>query len=203
MDNTVKSKRKNYKHLSVEDREAIAIGLAMGKTQQQIAIELDRSPATISREIWRNGKQLHRDYRALRAHSHSQRRKKTSHAKYRLKSPEIREYTRERLKEGWTPEQIAGRLSIEKPGLKTNHESIYLYIYFEARHLYQYLPRSHRKRLKRGLKSTRRVSKIPDRTSIEFRPEEVNHRLRIGDWEADTIVSRSSKVALLVLRERL
>jgi IS30 family transposase len=34
-----------------------------------------------------------------------------------------------RLKAGWTPEQIAGRLKYEKSDFRISHEAIYQYIY--------------------------------------------------------------------------
>jgi len=103
---------------------------------------------------------------------------------------------------GYTPEQVAGRLGLDKPGYKTNHESIYLFIYRERPDLIQYLPRGRRKRQKRSIKPGKRMVKIPNRTMIEDRPSEINDRLEYGHWEADTVVSRQSKSTLVVVRER-
>ena len=106
------------------------------------------------------------------------------------------------MKKFWSPEQIAGRLQIDYPDLKTNYESIYLYIYNDRPDLIPFLRKRHRKRLKRGLKKKTRASKIPNRISIKDRPDYINNITEVGHWELDTIVSRKSKSALSVGVER-
>lgn len=202
MNNKQATSNKKYNHFSFEEREILALELARGKSQKEIAVMLKRSPATLSREIWRNSGPFRRSYKASEANRVSRIRKFRSHQKDRLKTPEIREYVERKIKEGISPELIAGRISLEIPGTKINHESIYLYIYHDRPLLIKYLARSHRKRHKRGHKNKKRISKIPNRISINERPEIINNRTRVGDWEADTVVSRESTSALLVLRER-
>ena len=51
-----------------------------------------------------------------------------------------------------------------------------------------------------GTKTKR--SKIPNRIGIDQRPDIVDKRTRIGDWEADTIVGKGQKGAILTLIER-
>lgn len=198
----LQKKNRKYNHFSFEEREMISIELAKGSTQKDIAHKLGRSPASVSREIWRNGKMLHRKYKASKAQAYSDSRKKLSHAKDRLKSKKIRQYVITKLKIGWTPEQIAGRIKYDIIDASTNYESIYLFIYNDAPHLIKYLPRSHRQRQKRGKNKGKRACKIPNRTSIDDRPEEINTRSRVGDWEADAVVSKQSKESLIVFRER-
>lgn len=49
----------------------------------------------------------------------------------------------------------------------------------------------------------KRSKVLPGRTSIEERPQEINNRERMGDWEMDCIVSgRSGKGGLLVMIDR-
>ena len=194
--------RKSYNHFSSEEREYIAIELAKGKSQKEISIGLNRNPSSVSREIHRNGTLMHREYRASRAQSHSDRRKKLSHAKERLNNIQIREYLEKKLRIGWSPEQITGRIGEDIPGAKTNYETIYLYIYNDAPHLIFHLPRGHRKRQKRGKNKGKRMCKIPNRTSIDERPEEINNRSSVGHWEADSVISKQSKESLIVIRER-
>ncbi len=203
MKRKVQEAGKNYNHFSLEERERLSIELARGKTQKEIAALLDRHPSTISREIRRNGSFVRKNYLASHAEKRSKDRKTKSHAKDRLKEKRIRDYAIDKLKIGWTPEIIAGRISKEIQGAKTNHESIYLFIYKGARHLAKYLPRAGKKRSKRFEIRGKRISRIPNRVPITERPDIINNRLRVGDWEADTMVSRQSSSVLVVLRERV
>jgi len=67
--------------------------------------------------------------------------------------------------------------------------------------LYKHLRRSHRKRKKRYVSPERR-GQIPDRVSIDDRPRIVETKERIGDWEADTVIGRNHKGAIITLVER-
>ncbi|WNY26561.1 IS30 family transposase ISCARN114 [Methanolapillus ohkumae] len=120
-----------------------------------------------------------------------------------MKDRYIRRYVHEKLKNRWTPEQIAKRISMDYPNLKTNYESIYRYIYSVGKELIQYLPRHHRIRRKRGKESKKHEGKISNRVSIEDRPEFVNLRIRVGDFEIDTLGSQKSKSCLQVIVDRV
>lgn len=130
--------------------------------------------------------------------------RRKSRRKLRLKSYEIQRYVEEKLELGLSPELIAGRLQLEHPGLKTNYESIYQWLYRERTDLIRYLEvRGKNKRRKRsGTKPQRRRQPSAPKTSIEERPDEVQNRTRVGDWEGDTIVSKQSKTAILNVIER-
>ena len=201
--NLFKHQKIVYQHLNGEERDMMAWMLASGSSQCDIAKELNRSPSTISRELKRNGAPI-RDvkYRSHRAQQRADVRKKESHRKQRLNDPVVQGYVIEKLKADYTPEQIAGRIGIDLPGAHTNHESIYLYIYNDRPDLAQYLVWGNRKRRKRSIKTGKRIVKIPNRTMIDKRPEYINDRSEYGHWEADTVVSRQSKSALVVVRER-
>ena len=192
-----------YTHLTKSEREEIAIGVATGLSQYAIAKVLKRSPSSISRELLRNkpAKNIV-EYRANPAHQRSQDRWQTSHCRKRLKSDDLRAHVVEKLILGWTPQIIAGRISCEGLLPKTNHESIYQWIYSEQRDLIKYLPRSHRKRRKRGSAKYKHASKIPSRIPIKNRPLAADLRTEPGHWEADTAVSRQSKAAIAIVIER-
>ena len=192
-----------YKHLQPYERDEIAHLLSQNFTQKEIAEKLKRNPSTISRDIKRNGTQIRETrYRSNRAQLKADERKSKSHQKIRLKNKEIQNYVIRKLSKDYTPEQIAGRIRIDKKGCSTNYESIYLFIYNERPDLIKYLVRGKRKRQKRSIKSGKRMVKIPNRVMIDKRPEYINNRKRYGHWEADTVVSRQSKSCLVVLRER-
>ena len=194
---------KVYKHLDSDERDEIAVMQAEGYTQMEIAERLNRHPSTISREIHRNGSPVRSTrYRSNRAQQRADGRKQVSHQKMRLKNEVIRDYVGYHISEGMTPEQIAGRISIDIEGFTTNYESIYLYIYNERPDLTHYLVRGKRKRQKRSIKPGKRIVKIPNRTMIDKRPQKINNRSEYGHWEADTAVSRQSKSTLVIVRER-
>jgi IS30 family transposase len=115
----------------------------------------------------------------------------------------IREYVNEKIREGWSPEQISSRLSIDHPGLSVSHETIYHYIYDEADYLVGYLAKRHKFRRKKKPYRREKKSKILNRISIDRRPEVINERVEFGHWESDSIVSSKSDVALNVLLERV
>ena len=203
MSEVILRSKKVYKHLKISERDELSFLLSQGFNRKEIAEKIGRHPSTISRELKKNGSAVYKtDYRPNRAQLRADERKKKSHQKQRLKNDKIRNYVEQKLKCGWTPEIIAGRIRIEMPGCVTNHESIYMYIYSERRDLIKYLPRGNRVRRKRAIKQGKRMVKIPNRVMIDHRPAEINNRERFGDWEADTVVSRQSKASLAVIRER-
>ena len=191
----------NYKHLSPSERDLIAVFYAKGMILKEIGRRLMRHQSTISREIGRNGSPVRGEYQSFQAQGRYEKRMKETHAKDRLKNDRIRKYVIEKLKLKWSPEQIAGRLRLEHPGLKTNYESIYQYIYEEKYPLKVHLRRGHRIRKKRGGAKNKHQSKIPNRIMIDERPKEVALHTQPGHWEADTMVSRQSKVSLVVIVE--
>ena len=201
-ENTSKETKK-YSHLNLEEREEIAIWLENGKKQYEIAKLLCRNPGTISRELKRNSPPKNTvKYRANRAQLLYEERKKHSRIKQRIPNKKLRRFIFNKLLEGYSPEIIA-YLAFQKNGRwKTNHESICQWIYIEHRELIPFLTRGHKKRRKRGSGKKKRCPKVPNRVMIEKRPEYINMRSKIGHWETDTIISRQSKAAVMVLVER-
>ena len=195
--------RKKYKHLSIFERDIIATELAAGKKISEIALILKRSKSTISREVSRNSPPVRNcKYLSHRAQLKSDERRKKSLNYGHLKDDFLRNYIIEKLKEDWSPEQIAGRIGLEYPGKKTNYETIYQYIYKENPDLIKYLRYFHGKRKKRSPKRVKNKTKIHNRVSIDKKSQEINERKRYGDWETDTAVSRQSKTVMQLSVER-
>lgn len=190
-----------YSLLTPTDREEIMIGRRNGRSIRWIARKLGRHPSVISREIRSNQTEDGR-YQSTWAQNRSTQRRKKSRQREWMANRELRAYVRENLAIGWSPEQIAGRISIDKPWLTVSHETIYRYVFKKDRSLVKYLQCGRKHRRKRVNTRAKRVM-IPDRTSIEVRPEDINNRESIGHWEGDTAVSRESPAALLVLQERV
>ena len=78
----------------------------------------------------------------------------------RLKNDSIRRYVEDRIRDGWSPELIAGRIRIRHSDLPISHEAIYQWVYTEARHLIRFLVRAHRKRQRRGYSRKHRKTHI-------------------------------------------
>lgn len=192
-----------YTHLTKEERDMIAVLKAKGTTLSDIAREIGRHKSTISRELSRNAPAIHKGYYlSHKAQERAKIRWSLTHKRERLKNQEVRKYVEAGLRKGWSPEIIAGRLSIDKHGESISHEAIYQYIYEARKELIIYLVRRHKKRMERGHSRKHQKSHIPNRVSISERPDVVDKRERIGDWESDSMVSRQSKVALNVLADR-
>jgi IS30 family transposase len=208
-------RRKKRVQLSVFDRTKIALKRSEGWGVRRIALLLKRPPSTISREIRRNASGEKRlQYHPEVAHRKAIERKEAHGIRPRLKGAFIQEYVREKLKEGWSPEQIALRLPIDHKGQRISKEAIYQFVYAPAprkkkgsavvdhEDLRVYLTRRHRRRQKKGFRTTQKLYATP-LPSIEDRPAVVDKRTRIGDWEDDTIVSRANTHRVKSINERV
>lgn len=192
-----------YTRLSIDERDQIAGYRSQKMTISEIARALKRHKSTICRELKRNQPPVNNVcYHAVQAHRRSVQRQSSVRQKERLADMETRFYIVEKIKLGWTPQLIAGRISTDLPGHSTNHESIYQYIYEVAPGLRHHLPRGYKKRRKRGQGAGKHKSKIPNRVPIDQRPDLIGQRVTFGHWEVDTMVSRASPAALAVMVER-
>lgn len=196
-----------YTHLSCEERDKIAVLRARGYSHGSIARAIDRDKSTVFRELNRNRSPIYNVYLPHKADKRAKDRKCKASKRPRLKNHMIKRYVRTKLKLGWSPEQIAGRLSKEYSDLSISHEAIYQYVYDkETRkkmNLAIYLPRAHKRRkfFGQGHHHKNKLH-IPRRTSINERPNYIEKRVQPGHWEIDTITSRQSKNALAVSLER-
>lgn len=198
-----------YKHLNIWEREKIQELLWQKKSIRFIAEVLKRSPSSINREINRNIP-LQYKYTPRLANERALKKRKSRGRKLRLKSLFIRRYVVAHLKQGYSPEQIAGRLSFEYPKEKISHEAIYQYIYHQIHTDYvkkgnidlrKYLKRRHKRREVKGMRKGQRIFKHKG-ISIEERPKYIEKRKSLGHWEGDSMVSRKSTVGLNTLVER-
>ncbi|MBI3556327.1 MAG: IS30 family transposase, partial [Deltaproteobacteria bacterium] len=171
---------------------------------REMARILGRSPSTISREIRRN-RPNGILYRASKACHRAQRKRAGLHPRHKI-SGSIRAYVEEKLILGWSPEQIAGRLALD--GTSVTHETIYQFVFRnfreDAGNLYRHLPRK-RKRRRSQLSHKRYVlaGKRLDLPWIDSRPQLVEARTRLGDYERDSIVGpRRQGSALLTIVDR-
>ncbi len=201
-----------FKHFSIEEREKIQELLWRKVSVRSIAEALGRSPSSVCREIKRNIP-LKRSYKPRLAHTRAVLKRSCRGRKLRLKNGFIRRYVLSGLTSGQSPEQIAGRLTLDHPRESISYEAIYQYIYCQVNRggwglpkpgyhdLRRYLKRRHKRRGQRGMRTVRRVFR-PKGPCIDDRPKEVDTRKVIGHWEGDSVVSRQSTVGLNTLVER-
>lgn len=188
---------RTYTQLTHNQRYHIYTFLKAGFRQTEIAETIGVHKSTISREISRNrGK---RGYRPKQAHQFTMaRRDKT---KSRI-TDEDWGLIEELICLDWSPEQISDCCRKEQV-LQISHEWIYQHIYRDKRKggtLWKHL-RCRKKRKKRYGSYDKR-GQIPNRTSIDERPQVVEDRSRLGDWEADTIIGKGKKGAIVTLVDR-
>ena len=160
---------KTYKHLDANERDILAVLKSKGRSLREISTILKRSSSTLSRELERNAPPVYTGYYlSHKAQERADKRNRESHRRPRLKTDSLRQYVEKRIRLGWSPELIAGRLAIEHPELSISHEAIYQWIYQEATHLILSLVRAHRKRKHRGYSRKHKKSHIPQRISITY-----------------------------------
>ena len=185
-----------YLHINGNERDFIAVQKSQGVSIRSIAKKLGRSPASVSREIRRNRLSSIAGYSAITAQIKTEERIAISRRRHPLKNQDVYSYTLERLRWGWSPEQISGRLrQIEHPGDShwvVCHETIYRFIYGKKnqdRKLWEFLPRKQKGRRKQNGRSIHKV-RIPQRVSIHDRPKIIDDRTEFGHWEGDSIEGR-------------
>lgn len=192
--------------LSKTERQQIAYHYERGYGPTAIGKMIGRDKSVISREIRRN--KVNGEYVASKAHMKCYQRRYwvlTDIQKIRS-HPELEAFIEEgmRRRHPWSPEQIAGRWNeYEAPkfGYKITHPTIYKYLYRFRLDLCKRLCTQRTKKHRRKPKTKRQM--IPDRVWIDDRPEVVEQRKRLGDYEADTISStKDDKTNLLTIIDR-
>lgn len=194
--------------LSLAEREEISRGIVAKQSIRSIALQLGRSPSTISREISRNGGCD--AYRAIEADEKAwDRAKRPKQCKLAL-NRSLSKIVETKLRSNWSPEQIAGWLKREFPDDENNqvsHETIYRSLFVQARgalkkelQLYLRSKRTIRRAKSSSLKGDG-LGRVPNAVPISERPASVEDRAIPGHWEGDLIEgSKNSCIATLVER---
>jgi IS30 family transposase len=195
---------RRYAQLSLEDRCTIAKLRSEGHSIRQIASALDRSPATVSRELKRNGGS-HVGYKPAYAQARTRgRRWKGARLE---RDVTLRKQVMEGLGRGWSPEQVCGHLQRHHGKAVISPESIYRFIHAQIARTKDYswrhfLPRGKSKRGFRGRKGGSSALHIEARVPIALRPPHVEDRSIAGHWEADLMMFSRYGQAILTLHER-
>jgi IS30 family transposase len=192
------------------EREEISKGIYAYEKLYQIAKRLGRSPSTLTREVKKQVKVKKWCYSAICGqaicHTNLSRRGR----KKKIENNErLREYVHLKLRQEWSPEEIAKRLKLDyvnDMAMSISHETIYQYLYCLPRgELKKELMASLRLKRKRRLSRTAIHASqrgITDIISISERPAETVDRTVPGHWEGDLIVGKNHLSALGTLVER-
>jgi IS30 family transposase len=196
--------------LSLAEREEIALGVAAGDTNVVIAARVGRHPATVGREIERNGVQRWpAGYRAVTAQAKAEVRARRPKVSKLAARPALRAEVQAGLTQHWSPQQIARRLVADFPDddqMRVSHEAIYQSLYVQGRGgLRRELTvclRTGRALRKPRRTPTVRGIRIKDMVMISERPAKVEDRAVPGHWEGDLIIGAGNLTAIGTLVER-
>jgi IS30 family transposase len=201
---------KNYKRLSLKERVIIETLLGENRSKAFIAIKLNRSRSTITREINKWIQHPGEKYMAELAHWSAEDDYLNKRNLDKIDTyGRLKVYVYRGLLKHWSPEQISGRIKKDYPNdpvMSISHEAIYMHVYShrQARlnlKLIALLPYHKTRRRKRRESPKRRV-RIKDQVSIDQRPEHVETRLEIGHWEGDLMIGVRQNSAIGTLVER-
>ncbi|MBW7991074.1 MAG: IS30 family transposase [Planctomycetes bacterium] len=195
---------REYRQLTEEDRIEIYAMKQAGKEQNMIAAELGVHPSTITRELSRNTGL--RGYRPKQAQQKALQRRFNACKAVKM-TPETIGYIEYKLGQEHSPEQIAERMKLDPGwhGPAVSHERIYQHIWQDkarGRMLYRHLRIAGTKQRRKRRNSRDMRGTIKNRVGIEERPNIVERKIRIGDWEGDTVVGRNHQGALVTLVDR-
>ena len=199
----------SYTHFTLEERKYLEELLGQNLSFRKIAKIMGRAPSTISREVKRN-KANYKPRNVKNKHWYNhwysyccyiyRRRVKCRQAI----QPDTEEwkFIIDGLNSFWSPETICGRWHRQFPERKKICVST-IYRYIKLRKFPKITEKTHLRR--RGKKLLPRNSCYntiqPDRIIPEW-PEEIRNRLRLGDFEGDTVHGGSGKGLLVTLVDR-
>jgi IS30 family transposase len=191
--------------LTINEREQILLGIRSGASLSAIARSLGRSPSSVTREVNANGGR--EQYSAWRAHVRAReqaRRPKPC----KLHRGKLEREVSKRLKQLWSPQEIARRLPLEypdEPDMRVSHETIYQSLFVQGRgelrrELARCLRSGRTARRRRG--QVERRGRLPGMVMLSERPPEADDRAVPGHWEGDLILGENGRSAVGTLVER-
>jgi IS30 family transposase len=192
--------------LGFEERIEIAVRVAAGESDAEIARALGRHRSTVGREIKRCHARGH--YRPVPAQRKADRLARRPKPTRLAENPVLLELIEAGLRRCWSPQQISAWLRAEYPddvGMHVSHETIYQSLYVQSR---GELRRELTAKLRTGRSSRRPQGQVQKRgrivgmVNISERPAEVEDRAVPGHWEGDLIVGAYGRSAVMTLVER-
>ena len=192
------------KQITDDQRNQIYALKKAGHKQKEIAKLLNKSPSAISRELERN-KTKDNHYLPRNARLKKKARRVQANARFRKieNDDALKRYIVCKLKMYWSPEQIAGRHNKDFPDWKIGKDTIYKFVYGQRQDLVKYLRRQKNKyRNRYGTRIREKQREEERKRRIDQRPEIINLRARIGDWEGDTVRGQGKSGHLITNVER-
>lgn len=192
----------SHKQLSSKERIVLEKLFHSNLRQKEIARILKRPKSTISKELARN-KRKNGKYSAEIARKKLKKRRIKANQKFKklTSKSSLKQYVIRKLKKYWSPQQIAARATQKEHEIC--HETIYQFVYNERPDLKKYLRAKKGKYRKRhGTLNHEKDREEAKKRRIDTRPEIVENRTRIGDWEGDTIRGGDKKSAVLTHVDR-
>jgi IS30 family transposase len=191
---------KTYTRLTEDERYQIYEGVTEKRSHREIALLVNKHHSTVSREVDRNTGL--RSYRPKQAQEKAYQRNQNK-PRYIKLTADVQQLISENIMHEWSPDQIKGRLK-SKGLAMVCATTIYGFIQQDkdsGGDLYKHL--RHRKPYKRRTGSLEARGQIIGRISIDERPPIVDKKIRIGDWEADTVIGKGHKGVLVTLADRV
>jgi transposase, IS30 family len=193
--------------LSIEERIEIAMRVAAGETNAEIARGLGRHRSTIGRELGRCGRRRGH-YAPFVAERRARRLACRPKPSKLSQSPGLLAAVEAGLLARWSPEQISAKLRVDHPSdlqMRISPETIYLSLFVQSRgelrrQLTAELRTGRKSRKPQGMVQHR--GHIPGMVNISERPAEIEDRAVPGHWEGDLILGARQKSAVVTLVER-
>lgn len=197
-----------YQHFTPDQRTELGALLSAGVPIQSIANQLGKHRTSIWRERSRNKTTVlgsKTSYRADEAKRKTTQRRVIANQRFRKIEPnlDLQKYIFQTLKLYWTPEEIAGVLKEDFDETIVCHQTIYQYIYNQKPDWIKYLRHQKNKyRRKKGTAERLRKLEESKKKRIDTRPSIIEQRIRVGDWEGDTIVGKEKTKRILTYVDR-
>jgi len=192
-------KRNNFRHLTEHDRDRIHALYLDCVTQKSIAEILNVHPGTISRELKRYGRKTWR-YNVARAQADADKKRLNSKCDgMKIEAnPDLKQYIISELKKLRSPDEIAGRMKLEKMSPRIGKSAIYKWLYSPSGQPYcKYLCTRNTSKKKQSRLCQKIL--IPDRISFRDRPNTPSLIHAEGDLFVSPIKSRDKTSGLLIV----
>lgn len=199
----------SYTHFTLSERKYLQQLLSEDKSFREIARILERSPSSISREVNRNKAKYkpHRPvdnkywYNHWRADNLAIMRRREQRRTALVEGTFKFNYVVEKLSLYWSPEEISMRLRIDYPNERVCASTIYRYL--KRNELPKVAVKTHlRRRGKFMLPRNTSYNTIQPERIIPDWDEAIKNRVRIGDFEGDTVYGGVGKGLIVTLVDR-